>query len=554
MIEIFRKQNKSWTLVSALEEIWKQGKDSKLSEEYFCLVKEACAYVKSRLNVSPIQAYIIAVLMDAGKPLFLRDISRYAGCSNILLMSYKKELDELHDRWMINWVLLTKDGNFELGYGIRPLLIEAIQEDKTFTAKPICEYTAYEALEQIGKWIKIIERENTYFRKIADEIIGFMKSASHITFIRTIEEKNLPKAETLLLLIAIHAIVFNHQDMITQADYLEIFQGHSGYQMIILTMNEESNILNTIGYMECDCVEGLSEPYHYRLTKKAKTELLSEFSLLTYKKRSVSLAKQILPENIEVKQLFYNDTEKKQIERLSDLLSQEKFPIIKERMKAANMRPGFACLFYGSPGTGKTESVMQLARTTDRNVLLVDIARLRSKWVGESEKQIQALFDQYEELATESKVCPILLINEADAIICKRTSNTSNSVDKMENTLQNIILQAMERLNGILIATTNLTENMDPAFERRFLFKIKFEKPTVEVKTQIWHSMLPSIAVEEASLLAKRYNFSGGQIENIARKQIVENVLSGEVANVKSIQKFCEEESIISKSNPIGFI
>lgn len=549
-----RVQRKQWTLVTALEEIWKQGKDSKLSDEYFGLVDDACDYVKSRLNVSPLQAYVIAVLMDAGRPLLLRDIARYAACSNIRLMSYKKELDDLHDRWMINWVLLNNNGTFELGYGIRPFLTEAIQKDKAFAAKPISEYKAYEALEQIGKWIKFVERDNTYFRKIADEIQGFMEKATHIPFVRAIMEKKLPKAETLLLLIAIHAIVFNHQDVIAQSDYLEVLQGHPGYQIILLTMNEEANILNNIGYMECDCVEGLAEPYHYRLTQHAKDELLSEFSLLTCKKRTVSCAKQVLHENIAEKHLFYNDAERVQIERLSELLNKDKYPVIKQRMKTANMRSGFACLFYGSPGTGKTETVMQLARTTGRNVLQVDISRLRSKWVGESEKQMQTLFDQYNELATESKVCPILLINEADAVICKRTSNASNSVDKMENTLQDIILQALEQLNGIMIATTNLTENLDPAFERRFLFKVRFDKPSVEVKTRIWHSMLPSLSIEDASILAKHYNFSGGQIENIARKQIVEYVLSGEVSDFSMLQKFCEEENIAAKVKPIGFV
>ena len=106
----------------------------------------------------------------------------------------------------------------------------------------------------------------------------------------------------------------------------------------------------------------------------------------------------------------------------------------------------------------------------------------------------------------------------------------------------------------MLIATTNLTENMDPAFERRFLFKVKFDKPSVEVKAKIWHSMLPSLPIEDASVLAKHYNFSGGQIENIARKQIVEYVLSGEAATVKSLQKFCDEEDIVAKTNPVGFI
>jgi len=494
------------------------------------------------------------MLMDAGKSLFLRDISKYAGCSNIMMMSYKKDLDELHERWMISWVLMTNNGNLEMGYGIRPLLVEAIQENKSFAAKPISEYTPYDALEQIGKWINIIDRENSYYHKIVNEIHSFMKNAEHISFIRTINEKKIPKAETVLLLIAMYAMVFGYQDMITQSDYLDVIKGFTGYQLLILKLNEETNILNQLGYIECDCVEGLAEPYHYRLTKKAKEELLSEFSLLTYKQRSISLAKLIQSENIGDKHLFYNAKEKDQIDRLADLLSQDKFPVVKERMKEANMRPGFACIFYGSPGTGKTESVLQLARMTGRNVLQVDIARLRSKWVGDSEKQVQALFDQYEDMVNENKVCPILLINEADAIISKRTSNVSGSVDKMENTLQNIILQAMEQLSGIMIATTNLTENMDPAFERRFLFKVKFDKPSVEVKAKIWHSMLPSLPLEDAAVLARNYNFSGGQIENIARKQIVEYVLSGEATNVKSLQKFCDEEGIVAKTKPVGFI
>lgn len=546
-------QKTRWTLVTALEEIWKQAKDSKLSEEYFAKVSEPCAYVKRKLNISPIQAYVIAILMDAGKPLFLRDISGYAGCSNIVMMSYKKQLDELHERWMISWVMMTNNGNLEMGYGIRPLLVEAIQENKTFVAKPVSEYTPYEALEQIGKWIDLIDHNNSYYQKVVDEIHLFMRNAQHISFIRTIIQNKIPKAESVILLIAMYAIVFNYQDMITQSDYLDVLKGHSGYQMLILKLNEESNILNKLDYVECDCVEGLSEPYHYRLTKKAKEELLSEFSLLTYKKRTISLAKLIQYEEIEQKNLFYNETEKSHMERLDDLLSQEKYPIVKERMKEANMRSGFACLFYGSPGTGKTESVMQLARKTGRNVFQVDIARLRSKWVGDSERQVQYLFEQYEELVMESKVCPILLINEADAIISKRTSNVSSSVDKMENTIQNIILQAMERLNGIMIATTNLTENMDPAFKRRFLFKVKFDKPSVEVKARIWHSMIPSLPDEEVSLLAKSYNFSGGQIENIARKQIVEYVLSGISPDTKVIQKFCDEENIASRTKPIGF-
>lgn len=91
------------------------------------------------------------------------------------------------------------------------------------------------------------------------------------------------------------------------------------------------------------------------------------------------------------------------------------------------------------------------------------------------------------------------------------------AVEKMENSIQNIILQEIEQLDGILIATTNLAENMDKAFERRFLYKIQFEKPDLNCRTQIWQAMIPPLNDADASYLAGKYDFSGGEIENIAR-------------------------------------
>lgn len=90
-------------------------------------------------------------------------------------------------------------------------------------------------------------------------------------------------------------------------------------------------------------------------------------------------------------------------------------------------------------------------------------------WVGESEKNIKGIFDDYKQKVKQSVKAPILLFNEADAIIVKRQVGAERAVEKMENSIQNIILQEIEQLDGILIATTNLAENMDKAFERRFL-------------------------------------------------------------------------------------
>ena len=85
----------------------------------------------------------------------------------------------------------------------------------------------------------------------------------------------------------------------------------------------------------------------------------------------------------------------------------------------------------------------------------------------------------------QSVKAPILLFNEADAIIGKCQVGAERAVEKMENSIQNIILQEIEQLDGILIATTNLAENMDKAFERRFLYKVKFEKPDLACRSQI---------------------------------------------------------------------
>ena len=102
----------------------------------------------------------------------------------------------------------------------------------------------------------------------------------------------------------------------------------------------------------------------------------------------------------------------------------------------------------------------------------------------------------------------------------------------------------METFEGIMIATTNLTENMDSAFERRFLYKIEFHQPSQEAKSALWQSMIPTLSKEEAAILATKYEFSGGQIENVARKSAVEEVLWGGAPTIDRLMEFCNEERL----------
>lgn len=224
-------------------------------------------------------------------------------------------------------------------------------------------------------------------------------------------------------------------------------------------------------------------------------------------------------------------------------------------MKDKGLRSGFTCLFYGSPGTGKTETVYQIARESGRDLFIVDVSQIKSCWVGESEKNIKDVFDKYRACVREGGTVPILLFNEADAIFGIRQQGAERAVDKMENSIQNIILQEMEDLDGILIATTNLTENLDKAFERRFLYKIRFDKPSLEVKRQIWKSMMPDITDANAAYLADKFELSGGQIENVARKKTIQSILSGNEPAIEDLIKYCCEEEVGAKKERrrIGF-
>ena len=126
----------------------------------------------------------------------------------------------------------------------------------------------------------------------------------------------------------------------------------------------------------------------------------------------------------------------------------------------------------------------------------------------------------------------------------------------MENSIQNIILQEMETLDGIMIATTNLADNLDTAFERRFLYKIKFDKPDAAVRAKIWQTMIPELTETDSAALAESYELSGGQIENVARKYAINCILHGDSANqLQVLRDYCNSERLCTKreARRVGF-
>ena len=257
----------------------------------------------------------------------------------------------------------------------------------------------------------------------------------------------------------------------------------------------------------------------------------------------------IEPQKIKQKTLIFSEDQGKQINNLKELLKDENFRIAQEKLAANSASRGVLVMLYGSPGTGKTESVYQIAKECKRAVIKVEVSELHGMYWGESEKAYKEVFKTYKSYCetNSSSPKPILLFNEADGVFSRRLINIERSMDKSNNILLNILLEELEVFDGIFMATTNLTDNFDSAFERRFLYKIELQKPDFNSKTKIWKSKLPQLSMTECSKLASRYDLSGGQIDNVCKKIALNSVINPDKISFKEIETLCSQENILQK-------
>ncbi len=216
-------------------------------------------------------------------------------------------------------------------------------------------------------------------------------------------------------------------------------------------------------------------------------------------------------------------------------------------------------IFYGIAGTGKTLTALALAKSLKKDVLSFDCSKILSMYIGESEKNVRNIFDKYNEIKEQSKTEPVLLLNEADQFLSSRSSGTGSSADKMHNQMQNIFLEQIERFDGILIATTNLLENLDKAFSRRFNYKIEFLKPNKDQRIALWKKLLPAnLPLEKDFDIEKiaKHELTGGQIE-----LVIKNTAYKLAIQENAVFKLSDFEEQISKEkkgqfdseNKVGF-
>ncbi len=544
------KVEKEMTLLRAIERVVEVSKDSKLKAEAKAEMAEEVKYLAERYGITERQAILFCVCMEKGpRRVDFDDLANFLDVSNIRILSYASDIDALVRRRLLRY----RDAKDEDCFDVPQPVIKALKHNEVYKMPSRTNLDCATLFEVIGQFFEDLDDDAITPKDLYDEFKILFKENPQIGFVKQINEiGHLRLEDMLLLLFFCHRLVNNDDDDIRFGQMEDCFLNQANYIYAKGMLRSGEHPLMQKKLIEHRCEDGIADTSRYKLTEQTKRTLLEEMKINATEEK---LADVIKAKDLKAKKMFYVEENQRQVSELQSFFLPENYQKIRERMEKTGFRTGFACLFYGGPGTGKTETVYQLARETGRDIMVVDVPQIKSKWVGDSEKNIKALFDRYRELVKKARQTPILLFNEADAIIGIRKQGAQNAVDKMENSIQNIILQEMEMLDGIMIATTNLTQNLDKAFERRFLYKIKFEKPTVEARVLIWHSMIPELNDMDAKTLAAKYDFSGGQIENIARHYTIDSILhDAKEDKLAMLINHCDNERVDDNSKRrIGF-
>lgn len=538
------------SILESFEYIVELAEDSNLDNDFFEKAAKHIKYASRKLKLAPMQVVLLAMFVDRSEDsrIMISDIAKYAGCRTTKILRLSDDIDTLESQ---RYLRAARSSN-SLSYRVPGAVLKSLRKNQPYIyeEEPVLDtQTFFDRFDRLMNEKNDDELTHDSLKELTMEMLDEIKETIFATELRRC---GFGDEDTLLFIFMAHLFVENNDDNIGFHDIDDLFDNNEIPSWVKRKFRTRESELFEKGLIENVNEDGMARSDAFKLTEKAKEHFLCELNINEIGRSDRNLIK---AETLAKKDLIYNETERGQITELSSILSENRFNEVQKRLRSAGMRPGFCCIFYGAPGTGKTETVYQLARCTGRDIMRVDVDKIKSCWVGESEKNIKALFDRYRNICKNSELAPILLFNEADAVLGVRMEGASRAVDKMENSIQNIILQEMETLEGIMIATTNLTTNLDKAFERRFLYKIRFDKPTVNARTEIWKAMLKGLSDEDAKTLASQFDLSGGEIENIARKHSVNAILSGNDAiDIQELISICRHEKITKDNRPrIGF-
>lgn len=546
------------SILQALEKVHEVSDKSKLHQDYFVTVKPEIELISDYFFTTEIQSIILAnlICMSCTDEIRLRDFFRHLDIENLGQIKYSNEIKMLVNK---NIIIQNKSRHYREEYSINKGILKYLSNEeripKELISELVLEDNFQEFLKKVDDLSDAKDDDQIDYRCFCLELEKLIEENTKFPMVKYANDHldlidSFVFFDTMIDAIGHGDNDFNTDLQKTINDFTHRKSDTFNYLSDFLNGKTK---LNTHNLVEKDNNQ-FGNRHRIQLSDKT-LQMLEEHEGIKLLNLESKNEKLIYPDKIKAVELYYNPNEKRQLEPVLHSMSDAHFLNLQNRLKDNGLHTGVSVLLYGAPGTGKTETVYQLAKTYSRPVFKVEISETKSMWFGESQKLVKKIFTNYYEYKKREKVCPILLFNEADAVIGKRKSAGSSSVADTENAIQNILLEELENFDGILFATSNLVNNLDPAFERRFLFKIKFEKPSVENAAKIWQSKLPTLTSDQAIELAHRFSFSGGEMENIARKCIMEEVVLGNLLSFNKIVEFCQTEKWDNQTSTkkIGF-
>lgn len=544
-------------ILENIGKVYEKAKGCRLEESFLDGAKTEIESLSRYFNTDQTQTFFIAMVFTfnyKGDTADLNNLSEYFDCNPLEMLKYHHELETLCEKGF-----LTKEKSKRSlkisGAGDRYTIEEKLSE-AVIRELPMPEFSTTNVLTITDLLEKLYDLGIKRDEEIISTMTLFRETQFHIEkntnlpLIKQIRQLALRIEEAYLFLYIIWKTISGNET----TDIGRALEGI--YDMKQVRFDEmqklisEEHILVKNKWIEIVPADFFNDT-ETKLTEQS-LQMLNDCDIKLFRKKQKK-ENVIEPSDIVDSDLIFDPKEMAQLETIKKLLQENKFIKTQKRLTEKGLPRGITVLLHGSSGTGKTEIVKQLAKNSNRQIMKVDISQTKSKWFGDSEKLIKRIFTDYRDFSNDCDQTPILLFNEADAVISKRKEISDSNTAQTENALQNILLEELENFDGILIATTNLAENLDSAFERRFLFKIKFQMPDTKIRSEIWKLKLPQLSENECQVLAEKFSFSGGQIDNIIRKSEIQEVVLGEPSNFKNIELFCREELITNPSSAIGF-
>lgn len=542
-------------LLECIGNIYEVSRDCKLETAFFDQVDKELTELSNYFGISHTQSLFVAMVFSLnyrGDTVDFNDLTLYFDCNPMHLLMYSDDFDVLYSRKI--FIKKKSSHRMLLALNNDQITINEKITEAILTNQPMLQLgeekptDIIELLEKIYNIGEQRDNDEISTKVLFSQSMLLIADNLHFPLIKKVDDFKFKTEDNYVYLYLIWKTLSGKESVDLDITVKGVFDNPTKrIKYVQKIMSGENDLIhqNLIEIVEARFLNDTE----IKLTEKS-IQLLEDCDLRLPTKRKVAQNNTITPDQIFSKKLFYNDSEAKQLGILKQILQDENFRETQQRLTAKGLPRGITALLHGFPGTGKTETVLQIAKETNRKIMKVDISQSKSMWFGESEKIVKRIFTDYKSFAKDCDLTPILLFNEADGIIGKRRETGTSNIDQTENTIQNILLEELESFDGIFLATTNLVKNIDTAFDRRFLFKVEFQKPENSIKAKIWNSKLPGLTETECESLANRYDFSGGQIDNIIRKNEIYEIIHGIKVDFKNILEFCNSE-LLQKNNSI---